>query len=512
MDQLQHFIRTTRAYAYAIVLTGNLVLIAAWWGSAELLGLEPVLVLAVLLVLAAITPLLIGWVITAIATKPLQLVWQAILYVSPETTSVPAPDLRDIRQARELITNLVNHVYQLADTSQHAQALSASQSTDLNANFIATHLPLPLMVLDETETVLFANNAMLEYLGNSAQDTVGQNVYSVLDLAFVSDNTFDAWLQNAKTSAAVAANSWERVRLKRRSDNTTRLFDLAAYYNKANTNHYETMMVFFDHTEQYSQDEQAISFVALAVHELRTPLTMLRGYIEALEEELQGTLDTELAGFMQKMQASAQQLATFVNNILNVARVEDDQMILKLQEEDWGSTLAATIQDLQLRAQVRGLTISTNIAPNLPKVGIDRVSMYEVVANLVDNAIKYSGASKQIVVSAELTQDGLVQTTVQDGGVGIPESAIPHLFDKFYRDHHNRSQVGGTGLGLYLCKTIIKAHDGNIWVRSKEGQGSIFGFTLQPYARLAQERKNSDNTGITRGAHGWIKNHSLYRG
>ena len=134
-----------------------------------------------------------------------------------------------------------------------------------------------------------------------------------------------------------------------------------------------------------------------------------------------------------------------------------------------------------------------------------------MLTNLLDNAIKYSGTSKQILVKSTLTQDGLVETTVQDFGVGVPEGVMPHLFTKYYRDFRQRSQVGGTGLGLYLCKTIVAAHGGNIWVRSKPGEGAIFGFTILPYAKLADELKNQDNSDITRSAHGWIKNHSLYR-
>jgi signal transduction histidine kinase len=82
---------------------------------------------------------------------------------------------------------------------------------------------------------------------------------------------------------------------------------------------------------------------------------------------------------------------------------------------------------------------------------------------------------------------------------------------KFYRDHRNRAQIGGTGLGLYLSKAIIDAHGGNLWVRSKEGQGSTFGFTLIPYSQLTEELRKTGNTEIVRSAHGWVKNHSLYR-
>jgi len=101
-------------------------------------------------------------------------------------------------------------------------------------------------------------------------------------MSFPNEDTFDVWLKSAKTKNATATKSWERVRLNVRDNHPTRLFDLAGYYNKDNSQKAETMLVLFDHTKQYSQDEQAVSFIALSVHELRTPLTLLRGYIGGL--------------------------------------------------------------------------------------------------------------------------------------------------------------------------------------------------------------------------------------
>ncbi len=254
-----------------------------------------------------------------------------------------------------------------------------------------------------------------------------------------------------------------------------------------------------------------MSFIALSVHELRTPLTLLRGYIEAFEEELDGKLDPQMTDFMQKMSATAQQLTAFVNNILNVARVDDDQLELTLQEEDWPQIIDSVVANLSLRAKVRGITLEAHVAPDLPKVAVDRLSIHEVMNNLIDNAIKYSGQSTIITVDAHMNKEGLVETTIEDHGLGISSGIMPNLFTKFYRDHRNRAQIGGTGLGLYLSKAIVTAHGGNIWVRSKEGVGSTFGFSVRPYEQLAEELKNSDNKDIVRGAHGWIKNHSLYR-
>src|SRR5207302_4364413 len=141
-----------------------------------------------------------------------------------------------------------------------------------------------------------------------------------------------------------AVSSWERVRLNVRDNHPTRLFDLAAYYNRDNPEKIETMLVLFDHTKQYSQDEQAVSFMALSVHELRTPLTLLRGYIEVFEDELGDNVNGELKDFMMKMHSQAEQLMDYVNNILNVARVDDDQLELKLLSEDWPTVLKSAIE------------------------------------------------------------------------------------------------------------------------------------------------------------------------
>ncbi len=515
MDQLQQFAQRAKLYTYILIFFTNILMVSVWWASSEYAGFNPAITLALLFVTATLTPFLIIHAISTIFMQPLRFLWQAILYIAPETSSVPAPELHNLKYARALVTNLVNHVYQLADVSTHlAQSTNANASEVLSQNFIANSLPLPLVVLDKDESILFANSAFLRYTTKENDEVVQKNVYSVLDFSFENEHTLDTWLKQAKEHHVATSEVWERVRLNLPEDNGKRktlLLDLVAYYNKANPAGYETILVCFDKTKSYAQDDQAINFVALAVHELRTPLTMLRGYIEALEEELEGKIDEELAGFLKKTQAAAGQLATFVNNILNVAQLEDDQMALKLQEENWKSVLAATIDDLQLRSKVRGITIKLDISDDIPTAGIDRLSMYEVVGNLIDNAIKYSGHSKEILVSSKLNKEGQIETTVQDFGVGIPSNVVEHIFDKFYRDHHNRAQIGGTGLGLYLCKSIVKAHGGTVWVRSKEGRGSTFGFTLLPYKDLAEEQKNLNNGDIVKNAHGWIKNHSMYR-
>lgn len=511
MDLLQKFTRQVQSRLLGLLLLNNLVIVADWWLADEVFKLAGWWLVLVLVIVPILSLSILPWISTHYLTQPTRLVWQAILHLAPDAANVPPPDLEHAGLGRELVANLVNHVYQLANVTKSLERTAAEESSNLSSEFVATALPLPLIVLDGSDKIVFANQTAASYVGTTINDMLQQSVYSVLDMSFGNEQTFDRWLADAKANKAVGAQTWERVRLNLSATNKTLQFDLAAYYNKNNPHGFETMLVLFDHTKQYSQDDQAMSFVALAVHELRTPLTLLRGYIETFDDELGSQLNGEMQDFMRKMDAAAQQLAAFVNNILNVARIEDDQLTLQLREEKWPELLTNAIDNLRLRAGVRGIGIKLEIADNLPSVGVDSVSIYEVVSNLIDNAIKYSGNSKQIIVKSYLGRDGLVTTTVQDFGVGIADNIMSHLFEKFYRDHHNRSQIGGTGLGLYLSKAIVNAHGGQIWVHSAVGQGSTFGFSILPYSQLAAGQKNSNNNDIVRSAHGWIKNHSLYR-
>jgi signal transduction histidine kinase len=497
---------------FSMLIVNNVLLIVAWYLVDKVFRLQSWYEGAALLAAPITTAVAVPLISTDLLVQPTRMIWQAIVHLVPDsTTTFGAPDPKKAIYGRDLVSTTVNQIYQLASTGATTHQTNENKPADLHTNFVATSLALPLLVLDKEDKIVYANDATAKYLRQKTEDLVGQNIYTALDMSFASEDTLVGWLKNVKGKTVTADHKWERVRIGLPGQGDSLQFDLAAHYNKDNSMNYETLLVMFDHTEVYSQDDQAMSFVALSVHELRTPLTLLRGYIEVFDEELGPTLNPELKGFMKKMDASGQQLAAFVDNILNVAKIEDNQLTLQLHEEDWKSVVGTAVQDLGLRAGVRGITIKTDIQEGLPKVGVDRYSIYEVLANLLDNAIKYSKGTNEIYVTARLNEDGLVETSVKDFGLGVDASILPHIFDKFYRNHRNRAQIGGTGLGLYLSRSIIDAHGGQIWVNSKVNEGSTFTFTILPFDKLAEKGKTGNNSGVTRGAHGWIKNHSMYR-
>lgn len=419
----------------------------------------------------------------------------------PTDTQIP-------KQSREFLSKLSERVM---DMSAVIHRQDHDEQTQLQTyQTLVNALPVPVIVVNREEQITYANEAALKYIGKPSNEVVNHYFYDVYNLSFVSETTLEAWVKTCRDGAVVENEYWERVRLTV-ADSRRKQFDLAAHYRKDDTTGIELALVFFDRTMQYERDDHDLSFVSLAVHELRTPLTIMRGYIEVFADELSPQLNNEQATFMHNMTASAQQLSAFVSNILNVARIEENALFLRLKEENWQQTLLQACTDMQLRAQVHDKRLVIDIDQTIPTVAADKVSMFEVINNLIDNAIKYTHTTEDITVRSYV-KNGMVETTVTDKGVGIPESLLAHVFDKFYRAHGSKNSVGGTGLGLFLCKAIVDAHGGTIWVQSKEGEGSTFGFTLPIYADVADQISNDDNKEIIRGAHGWIKNHSLYRG
>ncbi len=471
-------------------------------------------------ILLAIETLVLTLAVTLIISKqvgtPFLTLQQLIIYTLRPDPSVPEPDLNKLKIGRQMVEAIWQLVQsskpnaQLANTDTTLEAGQSQVGSSL-LDFVCENSPLPIIAVDNKQVVQFANKAAREYFGLT-ESPVGKELFAVVNLSFTSEETYDVWLKYCRQNKVTDSRFWERVRAKVDENNVPKQFDMAASYTKDATSGSETILTLFDQSDRYAHDDRDVSFLALAVHELRTPLTIIRGYIEVFEDEVGPTLDPEMQAFMHKLNAAAQQLTAFIGHILNMARVEENQLTLALREEDWQTILETAINDMKLRAEVHGKTIELAISPDLPKVAVDRIGIQEVINNLVENAVKYGGQSNKILVNSQVNSEGLIETSVTDFGVGIPQSILPHLFEKFYRSHRSRGTASGTGLGLYLCHAVIKAHGGSISAESHEGKGSTFTFTLLPYSAVEkQQQDNPDSDGIIRGAHGWIKNHNLYK-
>jgi two-component system phosphate regulon sensor histidine kinase PhoR len=248
-----------------------------------------------------------------------------------------------------------------------------------------------------------------------------------------------------------------------------------------------TVLVFHDLTRLKQLERTREEFVANVSHELRTPLSLIKGYAETL---LDGAKDNpEVATkFLQTIDRNARRLDLLIQDLLTISRLESGRIELKLQPVSLRPVVEEVFASLKERAAGRGVKL-VNAMPDLTAhADTDRVQ--QVLANLVDNAVKYGREGGTVTVGGRAADDGKVEVFVQDDGPGIPADALERVFERFYRVDKGRSrEQGGTGLGLAIVKHIVQSHGGRVWAASEPAKGATFFFTL-PSARVGGQVEN----------------------
>jgi len=237
-----------------------------------------------------------------------------------------------------------------------------------------------------------------------------------------------------------------------------------------------TILVFRDLTRLKQLERTREEFVANVSHELRTPLSLIKGYVETL---LDGARDNpEVAErFLKIIERNANRLDLLIQDLLTISALESEKIKLNLQPVKLRALAEKVLTDLNAKAENKNVSL-VNDVPELTANG-DVNRLDQVLANLVDNAIKYGRGDGSVVVGGKKLDDGRLEIFVRDDGPGIPPEAIDRVFERFYRVDKARSRdQGGTGLGLSIVKHIVQAHGGEVRVESKLGEGATFFFTL----------------------------------
>jgi signal transduction histidine kinase/CheY-like chemotaxis protein len=238
-------------------------------------------------------------------------------------------------------------------------------------------------------------------------------------------------------------------------------------------------------------------FAANVSHELRTPLNIIIGFSQMMvrSPELYGmeTWTPSLRDDIEQIYTSSQHLLDMINDVLDLSRFEMVGFTLHREPTEIRALLDKTMAIVSDLFRDRSVTLEVDVRPDLPPLEIDRTRIRQVMLNLLNNAARY--AEDGIVRVAAERANGELIISVSDTGPGIPAAELPHLFQEFYQvDGSLRRPHAGAGLGLAISKHFVEAHDGRIWVESKEGQGSTFSFSLPiagqhvPVARLERSR------------------------
>ena len=253
------------------------------------------------------------------------------------------------------------------------------------------------------------------------------------------------------------------------------------------------IIVMIDVTREVEVDKLKNSFISNVSHELRTPVTVLRTYVDTLYNH-SDNFDAETKHeFINVINNEASRLHNMVNDSLDFSRLESANVKLPKEPVAITNLIEASIQSVDVLAKEKGITFSVIKEPDLPDVTLNVESIESVLRNLLSNAIKYSNQGGKVKVRAEVAKDSrYVEVSVEDNGMGIAPEYQKKVFDRFFRVENATHTIKGTGLGLHLVKVAIEQHhQGEVFVNSKLGEGSTFGFRI-PFVPFPEENNEEE--------------------
>jgi signal transduction histidine kinase len=237
-------------------------------------------------------------------------------------------------------------------------------------------------------------------------------------------------------------------------------------------------------------DQMKKDFVSHVSHELKAPLAAIRQTLAVTMEQIPGPINEQQRRLLQLSRNSAERLTAMVANLLDVSRLEAGTMDYEMSQQDLAELARTVVEEFSVRADERRINLTFAADPNPVPVLCDRDRMIQVVGNLVDNALKFapSDSAIQVKLESQPSNNGsaaAVTLSVIDKGPGVPENHKHAVFEKFHqvKGGGKRAVGQGVGLGLAICKTIVDAHRGRIWVEDNPGGGSIFRMEIRAAAQ-----------------------------
>ena len=324
-----------------------------------------------------------------------------------------------------------------------------------------------LLLLDRQRKIYLANRAFKEFF-NLKTELRGKTIVEVLRL-----HELDGLLQRVEVEKQVFGHEIKLPELNERWLQVN-----AAVITDSNGEREGTILVFHDLTRLKQLENQREEFVANVSHELRTPLSLIQGYVETLLDGARN--NPEVAErFLKIIERNTQRLDFLIQDLLTISALESGQMKLELSPVNLHALAEKVLGDLSSKAEAKNVSLANELPPLTANGDFNRLD--QVLANLVDNAIKYGRSGGRVAVGGKKLAADRLEIFVRDDGPGIPAEAIDRVFERFYRVDKARSRdQGGTGLGLAIVKHIVQAHGGEVRAASEPGQGATFYFTLPP--------------------------------
>lgn len=376
----------------------------------------------------------------------------------------------ELSQRMELPARSHDEIHELADTlnvmaSEFRRMVDELTTEKNKLQAILNKADDGLMVVDHESRITMANSASARIIGNEPDSIVGKTVIE-------------------GTLSHDLSELVERVvRTRTPASLEIQLADAEQSYLNVYVTPLErpdgpagAVVVMHDLTGSRRLDSVRRDFVANFSHELRTPLASIRAMAETIS--LRGEKSPEVAReFAEKIVAEADHLTALSDDLLDLAKIEAGKRPINAETFALCDVVRDIVSEFAPRSERKSVELKFDVAESL-LVKADRDAVCQILANLVDNAIKYTPPGNGVMVAA-VGEEGRVRVRVIDSGIGIAEAEQARIFERFYRTDKARSkESGGTGLGLSIVKHLVEAHGGKVSVESSPGKGAAFGFTL----------------------------------
>ncbi|HVI69595.1 MAG TPA: ATP-binding protein [Magnetospirillaceae bacterium] len=356
-----------------------------------------------------------------------------------------------------------------------------------------------IMAIDKNGTILLANAATSELTQLPGSSIVGQPI-----------STIFIWKRDLQDFAIdygkAGTNTYPELEFTDASGTIHYLKAIVAQVSgRQEAEQPQTIVTIHDETKSRDLENMKVDFVSMAAHELRTPLAATRGYLELISFKEGENVAPDVKNYLSQALKSTAELGGLIDNLLGVTRIERGTLTLRPEKVDIALDIQQAIRNANFGANDKRITITYDGPASDCYIIADQIALHEVINNLINNAIKYNNSGGNVAVSLAQKDKNYV-IRFKDTGIGIPKQAIPNLFTKFYRVHGGlNSGSTGTGLGLFISKSIIERHGGTINVESEEGVGSTFTITLPVLdpTKLAAAKASQQPHTPTRGNRGW---------
>lgn len=329
-----------------------------------------------------------------------------------------------------------------------------------------------VVVMDEQERLVVANEPAAGLLGFDIEQARGR---SLMEVCGSKHPDFTGLLRQSIQSGVEGT----RREMEFAPDGQPHVFDTIVSCVYEGQKVVGVVAVLHDITREKEISQMKNDFVSHVSHELKTPLASIMAYSEMLVD---GEADDEATRkeFYETIQTQAQRLSRLIEDILNISRIESGLIKVAKEKVSLAILIEQQMNMIRKYADEKTITVSRQTPIIFDQVYADKDMLSQVIVNLLSNAVKYTPPGGSVRVATEVDEAaGRVRVTVTDTGVGIPEEEMGRLFGKFYRVAANNKHAKGTGLGLNLVKQIVeKVHNGRVFVTSKVGVGSTFGFEL----------------------------------